>query len=432
MRQHLPVRGSSPRRPAQPDELRVGLFNVKYSPNLGDGLLSECLEAELIRAAPGFRVHAFDLAGRTDYAIGGRLRGAALSLLQNSPTPVRHGLARTLLGYSLRRSRTVWREKLAGIDVAVTGGGNLFSDADLNFPLKIDAAWGELRAAGIPTAVFAVGVSDNWSETGSDLFRRAFDGTRILDISVRDARSAEVWNRRLVPSGVSRARIVHDPGLLVAHHVPQVRTDGGPPLIGLGLTHPTTLRYHADEEAVSERALTEWYVELVRGCVGRGWQVGVFTNGSSEDEAYLRRIRPILAQADPASGVRSRITFVPRFSNPTELSTYISGLNLLMAHRLHANIAAYSYAVPQIGFTWDAKLKSFFALVGRDDYVRTAGREPTEMVLALAERGLREGIDRVQHRRIIDEARADVGALAEALKSGAGVGAAAALREASA
>ena len=395
--------------------LRVGLFNVKYSPNLGDGLLSECIEAELKRIVPGLSVEAFDLAGRTDYVAGGRLRGTALSLLQSSPTPVRHGLARTLLGRSLSRQRPVWRARLAGIDAAVTGGGNLFSDADLNFPLKIDAAWGELRAAGIPTAVFAVGVADNWSETGAALFRRALAGTRILHASVRDARSAEIWNRRLGPSGAPRAQVVHDPGLLVARHVPQLRRPGTTPRIGLGLTHPTTLRYHSDEAAVSERDLNAWYAALVRGCFARGWTVDVFTNGSAEDEAYLRRLRTILAETAPAPAGGPAITFAPRFRNPTELAAFVSGLDLLMAHRLHANIAAYSYGIPQIGFTWDLKLASFFDLVGRSDYVRTAGRERPETVLALAERGLREGLDRRRHAAILNEARADVAVLAEAL-----------------
>lgn len=398
--------------------LRIGLFNVKYSPNLGDGLLAECIEAELKRLLPGLTVEAFDLAGRTDYVAGGRLRGTALSLLQSCPTPVRHGLARTLLGRSLSRQRPVWRARLAGLDAAVTGGGNLFSDADLNFPLKIDAAWGELRAAGIPTAVFAVGAADNWSETGAALFRRALAGTRILDASVRDTRSAEIWNRRLGPSGAPPARVVHDPGLLVARHVPQVRRPGAMPRIGLGLTHPTTLRYHSDETAVGERDLTAWYAALVRGCLTRGWSVDVFTNGSPEDEAYLRRMRAPLAEAASAPVGAPAVTFAPRFRNPTELAAFVSGLDLLMAHRLHANIAAYSYGIPQIGFTWDLKLNSFFDLVGRGDFVRHAGREPPETVLALAERGLREGLDRRRHGAILDEARADIAVLAEALRTG--------------
>lgn len=410
---------TSPRRRPPDAGPRVGIFNVKYSPNLGDGLLSECLEAELVRTVPGLTIESFDLAGRTDYGAGGRFRGVALGVLQGSPAVVRQIAARVLLGRALRRIAPVWRERIGRIDVAVTGGGNLISDADLNFPLKVDAACALLREAGIPIAVFAVGVADNWSERGDALFRRAFTGTRMLDASVRDTRSAEVWNRRLGSSGAPVARVVHDPGLLVARHVPRVRPDREVPHVGLGLTHPTTLRYHADEEAVSEADLTRWYGDVVRGCLARGWKVCVFTNGSSEDDAYLRKLRPALAAADPGTGGRPWITFAPRFKRPAELAAYISGLDLLMAHRLHANIAAYSYGVPQIGFTWDAKLTSFFKLVGRADCLCTAGRMPPADVLALAERCLREGIDGARHARVLEDAAADVARLAQALTAGA-------------
>jgi hypothetical protein len=63
---------------------RIALLNVKYSPNLGDGLLSECLEAELAHTfqaiAPGTQVFSIDLAGRRAYpAIAPSRRAAPCS-----------------------------------------------------------------------------------------------------------------------------------------------------------------------------------------------------------------------------------------------------------------------------------------------------------------------------------------------------------------
>ncbi len=272
--------------------MRVGIFNVKYSPNLGDGLLSECLEVELGRVIPGLSIESFDLAGRTNYGKSGRFRAATLRLLQSSPGPLRQSVVGTLLGRSLRQLGPTWRARLKGVDVAVTGGGNLFSDADLNFPLKIDAAWSLLREADIPVAVFAVGVSDNWSEKGAALFRRALSGTQVVDVSVRDSLSAEILERRLGYPSLPQPRIVRDPGLLVSYHVPQVRKDGRMPRIGLGLTHPTTLRYHSDEKPVSEASLAGWYSELVRGCLS-----GAGRSASSRMEARkTKRICASLAR----------------------------------------------------------------------------------------------------------------------------------------
>lgn len=393
--------------------LRVGLFNVKYSPNLGDGLLSECLEAELRRAAPGSTVVSLDLAGRLAYAKGTAFRAAALKILERSPRAVRRRIVTALLGRALRvHMRPAWRRALQQIDAVVVGGGNLFGDADLNFPLKIDAALAETREAGLPAAVFAVGVSDNWSPDGQALFRRALAGVCLVYASVRDRRSAAIWDARLGPAGVPAPCIGHDPGLLISEHVhPLARRSGGPPLVGLGLTHPLALRYHAPGR-YDDAAVTAWFEGLVAACVRRGWQVTLFTNGSSEDDRYLRRIGPAMVRAYQPG----LVSCVPRFHQPRQLASFVSGLDLLMAHRLHASCTAYSYGIPHLGFTWDEKLENFFAMVDRSPFVCRTGVDAPEAVAGLGARAMREGIDPVRHGAVLKAAREDVNDLAAALQ----------------
>ncbi|RYD26520.1 MAG: polysaccharide pyruvyl transferase family protein, partial [Lysobacteraceae bacterium] len=62
--------------------MRIVVFNVKYSPNLGDGLLSECLEEELRSCGDDVSVVTVDIAGRTDYGTSGRNRRALLRILE--------------------------------------------------------------------------------------------------------------------------------------------------------------------------------------------------------------------------------------------------------------------------------------------------------------------------------------------------------------
>jgi polysaccharide pyruvyl transferase WcaK-like protein len=406
-------RREQPARSSRAQSVRVGLFNVKFSPNLGDGLLSECLEAELRIALPAVSVDTFDLAGRTEYAKGSRLRSSALAVLHHSPQSFRHVVAKTALGYKLRRGlRQRWREALPGLDAVIVGGGNLLSDTDLNFPLKLDAAMAEIRAAGVPAGVFGVGVSDNWSPRGETLFRRAFSECDLYFASVRESRSAEIWRRRLGPVGVRDARVVHDPGVLAAVHFPQAaRGAGAAPLIGLGLTHPVALKYHSDERVEPSKEQEDWYVALAQSCLARGWKLAVFTNGSPEDTAYMAQLQPRLSAIDPAGG----ITFVPDFRYPGELAGFIATLDLLMAHRLHANIVAYSYAIPQIGFSWDVKLKSFLDEVGRSECICDVAVDAVDLVTALAERQLNAGVESVRHCAVLAEARNDVAKLGDAL-----------------
>jgi polysaccharide pyruvyl transferase WcaK-like protein len=140
--------------------------------------------------------------------------------------------------------------------------------------------------------------------------------------------------------------------------------------------------------------------------------VFLFTNGSPEDEAYLTEAAPrLLASTDPAGSV----ALVPRFTRPVELARFIATLDLLAAHRLHACIAAYSYGVPHIGFTWDAKLRSFFEAVGRVRFICGAVTTPAETVVALAEEAMRFGIDQRERASVVTQTIDDIGALARAL-----------------
>src|ERR1700744_2459725 len=78
------------------------LFNVKYSPNLGDGLIAECLERGLAAMGGGDDVLSIDLAGRVRY--GQRFAGRAqiISILDRMPKALRRQFIRPLLAAQVR------------------------------------------------------------------------------------------------------------------------------------------------------------------------------------------------------------------------------------------------------------------------------------------------------------------------------------------
>ena len=65
----------------------------------------------------------------------------------------------------LRLRRHV-RTRLAGCDAVVLGGGNLLTDADLNFPMKIAGALDQAARLRLPAAVYGVGANRQWSAAG--------------------------------------------------------------------------------------------------------------------------------------------------------------------------------------------------------------------------------------------------------------------------
>ena len=80
------------------------VFNVKYSPNLGDGLIAEAIEGALGQAGGGVSAQTFDLAGRHAWGqVATRHRRAKLAVLGALPAAARRevtalGLKRGLAG----------------------------------------------------------------------------------------------------------------------------------------------------------------------------------------------------------------------------------------------------------------------------------------------------------------------------------------------
>jgi polysaccharide pyruvyl transferase WcaK-like protein len=93
----------------------------------------------------------------------------------------------------------------------------------------------------------------------------------------------------------------------------------------------------------------------------------------------------------------------------------------MYAHRLHSNIAAFSYAVPHVGFAWDRKLESFLAFVGRRECLAKVAEDGVSETVELGRRQLQSGIDRAQHRTVLERARSDIGEIAAAVRQTIGL-----------
>ena len=417
--------------------LRVALLNVKYSPNLGDGLLAECLERELAQALGGARVHSIDIAGRTAWSAQSTpRRGRVLALLEAVPPALRQiaaATALTLLSRLVLRRHV--RAGLSGVDAVVIGGGNLLTDADLNFPIKLAGASAEVAGRGLPLAVHAVGASPHWSPRGRALFARALSRCRLAHAAVRDERSRQAWAMQLEPAGLPPAEVVGDPGLLASLHytrAPRSTPAEQERRVALCITAPLALRYHMGQHhgrdagqagALHDEAVIAWYGTLASALAQQGLHVILFTNGSPEDRACLARHAHRWTAEPPAAGWhgglarkgRGRVSVAAPFATPADLAVFVAGCDLIIAHRMHACIAAHSFAVPTIGLTWDEKLTSFFALAGRASYAVDGPALPLPTMVELVQAALAEGVDRTALAALIARTRADVSRLGQRL-----------------
>jgi glycosyltransferase involved in cell wall biosynthesis/polysaccharide pyruvyl transferase WcaK-like protein len=397
--------------PSSASALSIRLFNVKYSPNLGDGLLSEALEHALQeQGADKITTNSVDLAARTAYGGGGSARSLALRALSALPHDLRQSAIQVPLQVMLRRKWLPhYNASIGTAQAMVIGGGNLLTDMDLNFPVKLAAVLDLARQRSLPVAIYGVGVSGNWSTQGLRLMRTALRDAQPCYVSVRDKSSQQNFDRLFADSAGLTARLVRDPGLLISRYV-KVSTARNPiPTVGLCITSGVAVRYHSDV-VVSDSELGEWYALLCERLTRRGYLVEVFTNGSPEDEQFLDGLS---GRFDSIAGpaIRRR-----RLDTPTELATLAAGLNLLVAHRMHALIAAYSYGVPIFALRWDRKVDAFIESVGMSGCIASTEISSLEGILDTIEHLLQRspGHDD-SSASILEDAYAHVGGLYQAL-----------------
>jgi len=391
--------------------MKIVQFGLRYSPNVGDGIISDCLSHACRKLHPGCEVSTVDLSGRGGFGQQTvRNRGLALRVLRTLPSGLRQRVVMSRLNAMLDRVEPDWLAAAEGADLAILGGGQIFSDADLNFCVKIARAAGVLHRQQVPVVIHAAGVSRNWSAKGSALFHEVFR-TDLRAIGLRDDPSLSAW-RDQVYDEHPNPHLTRDPGLLAAGCYGPAQSPTG--RIGLCVTTPEILTYHADSAVagVTTRGVA-FFADVAHALIQKGERVTLFCNGAHEDRAALQDLatRPGIA-VHIANGAVNVAT--PPVT-PADLAAIISGCRGVITHRLHACIVAYAYKIPMVGLGWDRKVSSFFASVQSDRFFVGSPDTGADVVAALAQEAIQTGIDPAQHAKAVDET---LRAVADALVNG--------------
>lgn len=366
--------------------MKVVQFGLRFSPNVGDGIIAECLAHAIRKTVPGARVEMVDLSGRRAFGqVLVRNRALALRVLGWLPAPVRRAMVKARIGRMLDRAEPEWARVVKGANVVILGGGQILADADLNFPLKVARAVKVVKAARVPLALHAVGVQGGWSAEGRALFATVL-GADLRQVGLRDEGSRQAWLAETGGRGPAPL-LTRDPGLLAAACYGPVPPTGR---VGICVTDPAILRYHADAEVAGAGAAgIAFFRDLVQAVTAAGHKVTLFCNGAAEDRAALDAV--IGDPAVAAMVLAGAVSLTPPPETPRDLALAIGGMAAVVAHRLHACIVAWSYGVPVVGLGWDRKVESFFASVGASaffagDGATTAAAVAQRLTAALAAR----------------------------------------------
>ena len=375
--------------------MRFVQFGLCFSPNLGDGVIAECIAHGIKHRRPDAEVIHIDLSARQGFGeVVVRNREKIIAVMDRLPLFVRQRLALWKLNQVLDGVDNQWRAA-AKADLAVIGGGQIFADANLNFPIKIARAFDVIAQSGTPCAIYAVGVSNNWTSRGKELFAHLRDADLRL-VGVRDAGSRAAWTGQM-PHGPA-PELTLDPGLLAQSHYGPVETPQG---FGLCVTDFHLLAHHASGTvAGAGTSAVAFYASIAQEAVERGHQVTLFCNGAAEDAALLQKVATALRRERAASSV----IIPPNPATPSDLVAIIAGCSAIIAHRLHACIVAYSYGRPIVGLGWDAKLESFFQSAGVSHFFSSDPSLTASGIVDMAEMALTRGVDPMHQARLVEQA----------------------------
>jgi len=340
-------------------DMKVVLFNVKFSPNVGDGVIAESLERFF--SVRGVEAKTFDIAGRSGIVENKRsfsLRELFIKVSSMLPRYLRRAIVVYNAKNVINKKHAEWFQEIQSADLVIVGGGNLVSDADLNFPSKITGVIDICSGLKKPVAFVGVGVSSALSKKAVSMFSSVFKYENLLGVWVRDSLSKNNFEKKFH----SCASVIPDPAVSVRSFFSVNKEKVAFPPVAVNVACPANLVYSGDLlKKVSRLDILSNYQELVDRLLDNGADsVFVFTNGAFEDEEFKSDL--LLRLQD------DRVISCDRPKTPDDLVAIISGVRLVMSYRLHACIVAYSLGVKPIGFEWDSKIVAFFQdYVGSDN-----------------------------------------------------------------
>ncbi len=337
--------------------MKITIFGEKFSDNLGDGVIADCLNYVFSLEKYKSTVETLDLSMRDNYSIG---------------TAERHDNKVDVLSVFLRRIKKLvgweffrfqkfkrkYEDKIKDSDLVLIGGGQIFLDNELNFPVKVRALVKLLDKNLIRRAFICCGVSNKFSKIGSKIFKKSLESSLNLALIVRDLKSVQSAKSKL---NYPNPLFLIDPAIISSdvYNCKKIFPEFSGKTIGLNIMDFGTLEKTFLHQFGKDFFLQLW-LDVISDLLGKNFRIVLHTNGAAEDNYCLNLIVSRLNNAD---GV---LISIP--NNPAELANIIFSVDSLIAYRLHANILAYSLGVPSIGFVWDDKVSEFAAVTEREQF----------------------------------------------------------------
>lgn len=353
-------------------DVKILVLGSYYSPNLGDGVLCECVASRLAAHFPTAEIVVGDVLGRQCFRDGERFQLGQLKDLRRRVW-LREWVYRLLrwdkqLEHEEYRLRAMAQglDQVCAIpaDLVVFAGGQMFMDA---YALPLERCVQTFSQRQVPMIFNACGVGPAYSESIRHRLKAALEDPWVRLVSTRD--DAQLMDRRYFQD--RRTVVTCDPALWCAE-VYGIQRDEQADTIGLGIMFA---------RSVSTERLIRFWVRLIRALECRGIKWKVFVNGDPGDVCLARHI---LSRIPELSG-REEACLAPVPARPRELVETISHFRSLISFRLHSHIIAASLGIPTAAVVWDSKLNFFFEKIGCPERCCPMQESPDGILRTLAQ-----------------------------------------------
>jgi polysaccharide pyruvyl transferase WcaK-like protein len=272
------------------------------------------------------------------------------------------------------------RKAIANADILLFGGAPLFNYTYQKFYLRTIITLELAQEYGVPVLFSSIGV-EPFDETNAKslALRKALELPCVRQITTRDDLASV--ERYVENTGIPVAH-VSDPAVF-ANLVFGV--DDGPRegrTIGLVVTREGIFKDNGISFSASEQR--RFWLDVIDELTARGYDYTLFTTGHFSDEVFLDAM--VKAKRIPAGKV------VVTVNSPEELNAALGACAGVIAFRLHASIASFSYGIPSVGLSWNFKVPYFYESVGHGDRALDHTRWTAAEVVPALERAMAEGV----------------------------------------
>lgn len=334
-----------------------------FSSNLGDYAIYDSLSSILEKQK--IEVKALDLSLRRGWENDSALLEGQTPLM----TPVKNVLKK-LRFYRLFASRVkwyvssrkksydYWKELISDCDAVIVGGGQLLTDTNRYFPLRISAVADIAKRLNKPIAFLGCGVGGELSRSGYKSYEEALLNAKY--ISLRDKGSGN----KLREYARDRITFHISPDLAFALPDSDVSERATNRVCGFNVM-PLSIfhRFVPELRDVSESEYLRFWRRLAEGAAKEGLDIVIMTNGNPEDFSQAERINYELKKG----GFNVRLLDRPR--RPEELYEQVKNVDYLIATRMHAGIIGYTLGCKVATISWDQKVPYVWEAVNKSEVV---------------------------------------------------------------